>query len=1102
MRRVHQTAESDKKGGIWIVGGQRADGSGITLDETWQFNSSSDAPRFGPLSQPVGSVVGATSTLLSDGSLLMLGGQDENGQLQSLETLAVLNTATGSWSVINATGSTQSSIPSPRRNHVAVSLPSRRIFIHGGAADTALTSALSDAWILDWSKSPPTWSQLPTLDGAPSARFGHSAVAYGRKIALTLGWSGGNPADNAVYIFDATALTSTTTGNSGGNGWSGGSWSSQYTPDPHATASASPSDSSASKSNGGGNGSSSSSGGNSEENSSGTGSSGGSTGTSASPFQPTSSNGNLNNHTDDGTSPGVKAGAVIGALVGCGLAFAAGYFLYQRHQDNKIRNYRYGDGAGALLGGGGAEGPYPFAGFSNGYARGAASEKPWAAYAPGVKPAGPRAYGQSADMFDSSAYDQRKEPQWQPVADNPATRPARRDAVLSPGAMGHAKEGSGPRMRQRLALLTGLTSWGAAEGPRFDMLADEDDDIEGLALTKRSSRRRTLDDEDEDDEDDDLGAHIQEKSYSRLGQPNQEMGPEGEDSFEYNDEGAHRYSHDQPYVTSPFEDESDENGGAATATTAARWAGGGLLAAISSMSYGRTNESRGQRLHDADDEYDHSRSSFNSSRPDTSPSGPSDTSHNSSSQSRSHATTSSKSSRSQAGQTQGALAFSDVPYHAGAGGSLGRSTLSRRSHANNVSLPAEAARGDGSGSLMKRSPTWWERFMNGAGRMERTASGRLAPSSSALQPIRDPAPPPELGLSVIKESPRSADPSEDNPFADVIRFDHDDAKTTPFDEMGRKRHRAEGDIDGRMYEGTESDSWDHNRSLSSLQSGRTGASSHLEARFRDMDVVQRTRTGSSRRTASTRRTGLSSGSSDGGFPRRRTSRHSDSTSPGILSRMGSILESDHHSLMQYDSDVTPGQVVWRGPGDWEDVRSSEDREEVMHAESGIVDTTVGDVTVVADESLDITTQQQRHKEGVLNGQVASRAVLRSSSGHYFPRDVSEVPSITPATTKRARLNPQLTSPIREMPPRSPTNAQLKAAAEAATVRDRVKAIESLNAAAAVPASSSSPTSPLSAKTGMEQLDRTGSKAKRNNSQVSHGLAPRPQLFVANPDGSL
>ncbi|CAO1636121.1 unnamed protein product [Parajaminaea phylloscopi] len=1131
-RRIYQTVESDGKGGVWVIGGAKADGSGIDFDEAWSFNSSTDSPVFEQLAAPPNALVGATSSLLSDGSLLVLGGQDATGQLLSFESVSTLDTTTGRWTVTNTTGATASTgasgqvaIPLPRRNHIAVTLPGKRIFLHGGSADASLSTALSDAWILDWGISPPVWSQLNTSSSAaaPSARFGHSAVAYGRNVVLTLGWNGNRAADGSVYIFDATSLVRT-----GSDGeWSGGSWTSTYVPDPQVASSAGKA---SSANNAGGNGSSTSSGA-SNGSSSPKGDGSASPTTGASPFRPSASNGSLNNHDGDkGASGSVKAGVVIGALVGCGLAFAAGYFLYQRHQDNQMRNYRSGDGAGALLGGASLPaGAYPFTMQGNhdhGLHQGE-KEKSYLAVAPALRPAGPRAYGDhreaeptTAAFFRSPNYEQSRGPGWPGLSEGVTARMPRRENALSPSNTGLAREGSGPGMRHRLALLAGLTSWGAADGPRFDMLADEDEEQASVVALRNRSRSRSHSHSRthartqsvSDDEGDDHGPsdHVREKSYGRLAQydPDVEAEPADEDSFEYENGRSPRFSQDQPYAVSPFEDAAIDH---STSQRSHRPPQSGLLRVVSGLASGALNRSqtRGSLLRDqSDDEDDQSwRRSMESSAPDDTHSGPSSHSH----QSAVNETISSRSSRSQRPPS-----VSDISHNAGPPpGGWTSNNFGPRRQSQRSNLGMGPGLSDGSGSLMKRSPTWWDRFMSGTGIIERTASGRTASSARILPPIRDPAPAPDLGLSVIKESPRSMETSEDNPFADVIHYlAHEseslDTASGGTDDLGRKRPRAEDD------DGSPVEPWQHDRSLSSLHSARTAASSHLEARLRGMDVVQRTRTGSSRHTTSSHGTTLSSGSNSRSRHTRtgRASQASDSTSGGPLSRMGSISETAA-TPRQYDSDFTPGQVVWRGPGDWEQVQTPEEAQGDPHRR-GLFEVSIADETPPdADESMDITAQVLRRKVSQARPQESLPAVAEDMTIDFaeatqsHTRVVSEVPSITPATTKRARLNPALTSPIRETPPRSPGNAHLTGA-QAATVRERVEAIERLRSLASgaeemSPVATSPVLSPRTSPSSLHKAARdtsrppeTGTKRK-TASEVSHGLVPKAQLFVANPD---
>lgn len=195
MRRIYHHAETDTNGKLWIVGGEKDDGSNMFLDELWSFDQTSAAPAFAETSSaPPGSIVDGTLSLLSDGTLLLMGGLDKAGQLQPLDVLYSYSTKDSKWdqTTTTASGNTtttaqrpSSRVPAPRRGHVAVTLPNQRIFIQGGA-NADMTVAYDDAWVLDWSVTPPCWTELPGANG-PGMRFGHSAVAYGERVVVAFG---------------------------------------------------------------------------------------------------------------------------------------------------------------------------------------------------------------------------------------------------------------------------------------------------------------------------------------------------------------------------------------------------------------------------------------------------------------------------------------------------------------------------------------------------------------------------------------------------------------------------------------------------------------------------------------------------------------------------------------------------------------------------------------------------------------------------------------------------------------------------------------------------------------------------------------------------
>ncbi|KDN52786.1 hypothetical protein K437DRAFT_272095 [Tilletiaria anomala UBC 951] len=550
-RRFHAAMNS---GGsqVCIIGGEKTDGSGTYLDELWTFsypasgsasalsggsfaqgNAGSTPPLVNAADAGAGvGVVDGTLTMLSAGpyagQLLALGGSNASGTTSSLvsfESVALFDPSKSTWSSVTTANSSAAGFPTPRRAHIAVSLPGGRIFMHGGAS-ADLTAAYADAWLLDLTSasSQPTWSQL-TATGGPSARYAHTAIAYGANVVMAFGWSGSNAADSAVYVFDGTALVSSgsSSATTGAGAWSGGSWSTNYTPDP-------------SISYGGSVGSGGTSTGDNNDSSS----SGGGTNTHKPTHKP-SSNPGSNSDQSGKASSGQKAGVVVGALVGLGLVAAgAGYVVYRRA--HKHQDWRRGDGAAELLGGPVAGG----GGADNGYAM----EKGYLAHDVGIGGSGGAGLKRA---FSNAA-----------------------------GNIGHAIEGSGPALHKRLALLTGIGIGGAAAAhgqTRFDMLAEEDEDDEEMAEMRYSDRTDALypppggrsgiargkhksspfypgadnfnaaEDFDEDEHAYAAGAHRKEISYGRVARNDIDV-----DDHEIG--GSDRYSGAcaAQYVTSPFDD--------------------------------------------------------------------------------------------------------------------------------------------------------------------------------------------------------------------------------------------------------------------------------------------------------------------------------------------------------------------------------------------------------------------------------------------------------------------------------------------------------------------------------------------------------------------
>ncbi|PWN19062.1 hypothetical protein BCV69DRAFT_314247 [Microstroma glucosiphilum] len=1110
-RRIYQSMESDGRGGVWIMGGQREDSSSAALDEAWTFNHSSSSPLFNSLAAPTGSLVGATATLLSDDTILFLGGEDSTGALQAFDSVVTYDTTSNSWSSLRTRGvnGSSSAVPVPRRGHVAVSLPNQRIFLHGGSSTADLTTPLDDAWILDWSVSTPRWTQIPFSNIAPTARFGHSAVAYGSKVLMTLGWAGTAPADVAVYAFDASTMVAGSDGT-----WSGGSWISWYTPDATVVATTdtttgqtvtsgdSTTSSGSTANNVGGNGSSTSSGGTPKKGSDRSSGSASTTSSSSSASSSTSSspssssakaghktsssaktstagaisstktptpaapddNSKSQDLTSDdgskGSSAGAKAGAAIGVLLGVGLVVAAGYVLYNRRKQKKrLAMWQYGkpggeDGYGASGAGGGA-------GLLGGAAAMGYEEGGYAGDEKDHYPAPPSSQGHNDGSWSPptalfpSVFGSVRSKKPEGLAPLHVYGNIGRDAApvsVSGGVYAshhsHATEGSGPGVREKLAMLTGLNGWSQhGHQQRFDMLADEDAEAAYGAHDNRSSMHHYGNSEDVAG---DVGGYTGGYDYQK------DDVHDGYDDYDnaYSPEGL------------PYDSEQGAYHGQSTGVRSVSGAAAGFMAAVRTVS-GSHRQHAHQRLpteeedYVANEPYDEKYGTYARNEAVGSE--------------LSYQSTVRKSNR---GTRPSSIRDSIID---------GFTSLPEKSSNRRNSIGQHSQHTLEGSSSMKRSSSWWDRVMSGSSILDRTSSGRLAVLPSARDPIRDPALPPSLStLTAIKESPRSVDPSEDRSTFDGPHTVQPTVRA--IDNNGHKRKA------GRVGEMMLADG--HGRSQSSLQSG---TSSQLEAQLRDMDVAQRTRTGSGSdmtvSTKKTRRTNNSSATSRGtssvGLPQPVDVMGDDAR------RRDSSYASQAHAPRYEIGDVSHASV-------------GADADDTAAGGEVLADLSLSAISesdgLGADESRDLAGDFS--SPSPFDDRYASRK--EPSRRSLLPRSASEVPSITPLTTKRARANPRLTNPSNPLP-KNPQAPPL-----VGSVKDRVEAIErrksELLAAATAGSGSGStggslPASPSLTEMGYEQQEVYSATPNPGVSvtgtplmgKVSHGLVPKPQLFVANPD---
>ncbi|KAK0566385.1 hypothetical protein OC861_003251 [Tilletia horrida] len=1275
MRRMLHSAPSDPVSqSLYILGGEKADGSNLPTQELWSWSASS--PVFSQqIPPPPVNIVDGAAPLLADGTIVLIGGLSATSSpaLSPMNTITSYNPSSRTWtstSVASPQGNT--SFPAPRRAHVAVPLPDNRIFVHGGA-NADLSQAMSDAWILDWSASPPSWfpvssSSPSSSTNGPSARFAHTAVSYGNNIVLAYGWSGNNPAETSLWVWDGTGAkvdassssvqggfwigTGTGSGadqgvSSGGGGTTAAASSASYVPDPNAQA----------QSNGLGlhspasSGSNPSSSGNNNQTPSGNDPS---STTSKSHHNPTSSHPNPATDGQGSTPAAAKAGIVIGALMGLGLAAGAGYYAYRAYQAHH-HPYNRGGGYGkaALLGHGSTAGWSDDDGYSG--ARNLANSGSggmgglWAAAAGGVAATaggllmgsagrkrrrdeamddheqlmlekgsyqrlnnlgeggggGGRKFSNTgADAGSPASFQQLQQgrfgdrglPPIGPRGPKALSRNEYYSAALeadaaaqatvgydrsemhrSDGSMGTggvipmagatnaaslaaAQAGVKAGVRDKIARLVGAArqsgeglggATGAAGGAaattvmmdrgrtsggfsrpggprsygRLDILADEDADEEVLRRKyprQYGAARHMVDpfadsngrglDEIDDDEVGEvvtarrtvLGGYGELKStMEEEDEEDEVLGPRRElaDSHRYAEpayqDRISSEDHKDEYTVSPFEDGQGDRKTSVSVKPILNFRGATLAGA------GGAGEVLAAR-----DSTDSARQAARV--------------------------------QSSTQQQQQPSLFSNVlnmPASQSGGGvgwaaDVGNGEDSRRA--------GGADREDSKSPLMRRSGTWWDRFMATSFLDRNSSSNGNMPVHDAL---RDPRKLNESLTSIGGDSLH--DPfADDHRAGDAGRDVDEHGRPT----LSRLNVAADGAV-GAALAGPASarpqgGSAKLNRSLSSLQSARTATSSVLEAQLAGMDVIQRTH------TLSSSRGGMSSASPS-----------EDGSSIATPLSRGSSLREQHAQrrgagaadLASVAEDGDTSMRFWDG-NPWNRLRDGDDgdvNEQVGDCSADIVDQRGdgGGAAVAADPSdptaFGVQLRKSPHRSD-------SKLLVRSPSG---------APSITPSLTKRSRQNRQLTSPI------SPLLTHTPPAPIHGSVRERVEALErkysademslqsrstggattgaqsdSLYAptmtATTAPSSSSSHVSPVvtpikggassasssrartrsssptrmeaaaasrkpmsvfSAATSGEESSGSNGQASGSRIRTTVGLVPRAQLFVANPD---
>ncbi|KAH9949998.1 hypothetical protein B0H21DRAFT_819692 [Amylocystis lapponica] len=176
-RRMFHSASSTG-GKIYVIGGEKTDGSGNAFSDHYVFDPSVPSFTLLPSTNGPPDVYGHTSLVLSNGSLIVF----------------------GAWTTLSVSSST---LPSPRRGFAATLLDGDKVLIHGGA-DAELQTSYSDGWILDTTQAPMVWTSIGTLSQL-GARRDHFAVALGTQVIFGFGYMANGPAPAALQLFDLSA---------------------------------------------------------------------------------------------------------------------------------------------------------------------------------------------------------------------------------------------------------------------------------------------------------------------------------------------------------------------------------------------------------------------------------------------------------------------------------------------------------------------------------------------------------------------------------------------------------------------------------------------------------------------------------------------------------------------------------------------------------------------------------------------------------------------------------------------------------------------------------------------------------------------------------
>ncbi|KAJ7170899.1 hypothetical protein C8R43DRAFT_944719 [Mycena crocata] len=199
MRRIHHAAVSSLAGQVYIIGGEKADGSGLAFADHYVFNPETSSFTLLPADGAPPALTGHAAIILPNGQILIFGGLSSNGLL-SFGLIYIFDTSTNTWSLLTVSSA---SVPQGRRAFAYVLLDQNTILIHGGC-DGDFLNTYHDGWTYDIPST--TWTSVPALD-ALGPRKDHFAAAYGGQVIFGFGYADNAPANASLSIFDPTSQT-------------------------------------------------------------------------------------------------------------------------------------------------------------------------------------------------------------------------------------------------------------------------------------------------------------------------------------------------------------------------------------------------------------------------------------------------------------------------------------------------------------------------------------------------------------------------------------------------------------------------------------------------------------------------------------------------------------------------------------------------------------------------------------------------------------------------------------------------------------------------------------------------------------------------------